>query len=287
MGKQTTPTLDQRIAAALRDETLTSEALGTLYAEATSALSSAEAEATKARERATDPIEVDPDSARTAARDAEARAERLQAELPRLASRYHAARVHEAHAEWFPHYEAVGAEVITAAEDFAQRYDQLSEQMVELLTSAAELDKKVEWVNGRAPAGETRRLVGVELTARKLPNFSSASGPSIAERLKLPAFENTNEMHWPQQPSEPFGVTCARAMDGAIAALGDPAHDVAGYHRKQGDALRAMSEYHANFFRSQRREQEERERKARNAANIAAHEQVLREAQARMFRGRG
>src|ERR1700757_1849027 len=119
MGKQATPTLHDCIAAALRDETLTSEALGTLYAEATSALSSAETEATAARERATDPREIDPGGARTAARDAEARAQRLQAELPRLASRYHAAQVHEAHADWFPHYEAVKAEVTRAAENFA------------------------------------------------------------------------------------------------------------------------------------------------------------------------
>ena len=98
--------------------------------------------------------------------------------------------------------------------------------------------------------------------------------------------ENTNETLWPRKPSEPFGVMCARAMDRAIAALGDPVHDVVGYQHKQDEALRAMREQHANWFRSQRLEREERERKARNAARVAAHGDILREAQARMFRGR-
>jgi hypothetical protein len=94
-----------------------------LYADATSALSSAQAEATEARERSLDPRKINPAGACEAARDAEVRAQRLQAELPRLASRYHDARTREAHAEWFPHYEAVKAEVITAAENFAQTYN--------------------------------------------------------------------------------------------------------------------------------------------------------------------
>ena len=49
--------------------------------------------------------------------------------------------------------------------------------------------------------GDHRRLLGVELTARKLAGFSTES-PSIAKELKLPDFDHSDQIAWPSlQPS--------------------------------------------------------------------------------------
>jgi hypothetical protein len=56
-------------------------------------------------------------------------------------------------------------------------------------------DQEVGRINGSAPAGEHRRLLEVELTARGLANFNRMT-PSILEALQVPDF-SSGELLWP------------------------------------------------------------------------------------------
>jgi hypothetical protein len=64
-------------------------------------------------------------------------------------------------------------------------YPKLVARLVDLFESAKAVDEKVSRINGSAPPGEHRRLLGVELTARGLQSFSTAD-PPIAKAVQLP-----------------------------------------------------------------------------------------------------
>jgi hypothetical protein len=65
-----------------------------------------------------------------------------------------------------------------------------------MFEKAKTVDEKVHRVNAEAPAGEHRRLLGVELTARGLLEFSRTN-PSIIETAQLPDYERSGKMAWP------------------------------------------------------------------------------------------
>jgi hypothetical protein len=69
------------------------------------------------------------------------------------------------------------------------------------MTLAAQVDEEVSALNGSAPPGERRRPKGVELTARGLSSFS-VSQPSVTRDLKLPNWQASATLAWPQP--EPF-----------------------------------------------------------------------------------
>ena len=82
-------TLEQRIAKALADNDLDSNALAALIVETTTAIETAEKEAKAAREAALDVImSPDPVKARTAMEAAAFACERLRGVLPRLQQRF-------------------------------------------------------------------------------------------------------------------------------------------------------------------------------------------------------
>jgi hypothetical protein len=78
----------------------------------------------------------------------------------------------------------------------ALRYPEHVAAIIDILSEAAELQREVDRVNASAPPNEHRRLFGVELSARSLDSFS-ASTPSIARELKLPAWEPNTAPLWP------------------------------------------------------------------------------------------
>ena len=61
---------------------------------------------------------------------------------------------------------------------------------------AASTPMPVSRINGSAPPGEHRRLLGVELTARGLESFSTAD-PPIAKAVQLPDWAHSARMAWP------------------------------------------------------------------------------------------
>jgi hypothetical protein len=85
--------------------------------------------------------------------------------------------------------------------DRFRAYPELVEQIVELLTLAAEVDQEISTLNQTAPNGEHRRLNSVELTARQLQSFSIAQ-PPIAQGLRLPSWQQSEQFLWPKP--EPF-----------------------------------------------------------------------------------
>jgi hypothetical protein len=70
--------------------------------------------------------------------------------------------------------------------------------MVELLNTAAAVDKHSTDLNIAAPPGESRRLPKVELLARGLQTFS-ASAPSVTRDLKLPDWERSDTLVFPRR----------------------------------------------------------------------------------------
>jgi hypothetical protein len=69
-------------------------------------------------------------------------------------------------------------------------------RLVDLSESAKAVDEEVSRINGSAPPGEHRRLLGVELTARGLESFSTAD-PPIAKSVRLPDWDEPTKFAWP------------------------------------------------------------------------------------------
>jgi SOS response associated peptidase (SRAP) len=90
---------------------------------------------------------------------------------------------------WQTDYETVKAQRGALAKEYAELYPLLTARLCDLFHRVEALDQECSRINGEEPAGDHRRLLGVELTARKLAGFSTES-PSIAKELKLPDFDH-------------------------------------------------------------------------------------------------
>ena len=133
---------------------------------------------------------------------------------------------------WQTDYEAVKAQRDALAKEYAELYPLLTARLCDLFHRVEALDQECSRINGEAPAGDRRRLLGVELTARKLAGLSTGS-PFIAKALKLPDFDHSDRMAWPSlQPSlaasyamsmmAPFlagKVTCCRGARSGFGAF--------------------------------------------------------------------
>jgi hypothetical protein len=201
--------LDRRIGSALT-ATVASTDLATLIAETETAIAAAVATASKTREAAMDPISTpDPNKARAAVESANFAVDRLKAALPRLRRRLVEVEAAERAAEWRKDFKKVEAERDAAAKKFA-RYRELVAEIVAVFSTAAEVDAECSRINGAAPPGENRRLLGVELTARDLNCFDRES-PSIAKELRLPDWKRSAMTAWPP-PRVPLAAQYAESM---------------------------------------------------------------------------
>jgi hypothetical protein len=189
------PSLEQKLAAALSAAPASAD-LQQLIGEAEVAIATADESAATAREHALD-LATDPAKAREAVVSAEMRRDRLRHALPKLQQRLQEALADEYAQAWDAKYRLAEAERDRAAERF-RRYPALAAELVELLNTAAAVDRQVSAVNGSAPDGEHRRLKGVELTARDLANFS-ISQPSLAQALRLPDWDASEQTLWPRR----------------------------------------------------------------------------------------
>ncbi|MFO1099489.1 MAG: hypothetical protein U1E81_14815 [Xanthobacteraceae bacterium] len=127
----------------------------------------------------------------------------LEAALLRAQEREHAAR-------WSAEYERIEAKRDELAAELTALYPSLVRQLVELFARIAECDKAVGRINLDAPSGERRRLLGVELAARGLDQFT-ASDPSIFDRLQLPNPGNSRSLVYPPEQGNPLGLLMASA----------------------------------------------------------------------------
>src|SRR5450631_672279 len=101
-------TLEQKIASALADDSITSTALAELITEVETAIIAADKAAEAEREKALDPLaSPDADKAHEAMQKVEFSRDRLRTALPRLQQRFSEVRSEEEYARWVVGYEEV------------------------------------------------------------------------------------------------------------------------------------------------------------------------------------
>jgi hypothetical protein len=188
------PTIEGRIAGMLSAVEAKSDAIAALITEVEVAAQEADATATKTREEALDPATVI-DAAKVGASlvTAELTRDRLRAALPRLLQQLKHAREREYTEGWLKDYAAVKARRDAVAQQLRERYPQLVEELVTLMTSITATDKEVERINVAAPYGDYPRLRDVELTARGLDRLLQPD-ISIIQELRLPCFDRAPGM---------------------------------------------------------------------------------------------
>lgn len=243
-----TLSLEKRIAAAFADD-VKSVDLAALIDETDKAIIVADASAKAAREKSLDLIASPNVSlARTATEDAALRCDQLRRVLKRLEARLNEIEAAEYAASWEPEFQEVQAKRDELAAELREVYPELTHRLADLFHRIEAADKEVSRINGSAPPGDHRHLLGVELTGRGLASFSTAS-PSIAKELKLPDFERSDQTAWPPH----------RSLDPALFAPvveGDPRLYTDRWHEVWEERAQAA------------REKEAREAKEKEAAAL-------------------
>jgi hypothetical protein len=180
----------------LRSDSTAADDVSALIAEVEASMAAAAHAAEAHRADSIDPLVPDAEAAQRAAASDELRHRRLAAALPRLQQQLSAALAADYHERWDARYRLVEAERDRAAERF-RRYPALVAELIEILNTAAAVDRECSALNGSAPDGERRRLKGVELTARGLDRFSIAQ-PTLAQGLRLPDWQASELTLWPR-----------------------------------------------------------------------------------------
>ena len=116
---------------------------------------------------------------------AEFKRDRLRAALFQLRQRLAEVEAAEHAALRQAEYDTVKVKRDAAAKELVEQYPSLVGQFVDLFHRAKAIDQECARINSEAAAGEHRHLLGVELTARGLENFS-ISNPSIVETMRTP-----------------------------------------------------------------------------------------------------
>lgn len=237
--RQTTPSLEQRIAAALNGELKTSAAVADLIEETETASSVADHAVAEAKERTFDPRIID-DTAADKLRAAEICARRLHDSTAPLQEILAQRLAEDYAAKWEHNWEAKNAKVEAAAARFA-RYRELSEEMRDFLAEAEQIDAEVSELNGSAPPNEHRRLNGVEQTARGLKAFS-ASTPSILKNVQLPDWNDSKKMLWPKPRPSAASILALAMAPPAYDPKYSPEWWKAGHEKNRAEAERQKEE---------------------------------------------
>jgi hypothetical protein len=196
-------TLEQKIASALADDSITSTALDELITEVETAIVAADKDAEAEREKALNPL-ASPDAAKAheAMQMVEFNRDRLRTVLPRLQQRFSEVRSKEEYVRWVMDHEQVRAKRDAAAEELKVIYPEFEAKLVGLLLRIEEVDREVRRVNSAKPFdakeanGDGRWLLETELVARGLDHFR-IHDLQIMRDLKLPQFEAGAQLAWP------------------------------------------------------------------------------------------
>jgi hypothetical protein len=132
--------------------------------------------------------------------------DRLSAAVPRLQQRRKELLEAEENARRWTAYEKAKVERDKLAEELAQVYPPIAEQLAELVARIEANDKQIEHINARALPSGAERLRVAELVARGIPGFSFApernvEASRITKDLRLPAFGYTGRSQvyaWPR-----------------------------------------------------------------------------------------
>ncbi len=189
----------------------------TLIADTEAGIAAADAAAEAARQAFLDPIQTPDVNARRARVEAvEFTADRLRSLLPRLQDRYRDLAAADARAEWQVRFEALQAERDKLAEELRATYSPAVTRIADVLGRVADLDRRLSQLHGSRPSGAKGQLLGAELVACNLTDFTRDE-PSITRELKLPSWTESNRLIWPP-PTTPASVMVA----GSVAAVHDP-----------------------------------------------------------------
>ena len=235
--------LEQRIAAALSDNAITSTALAALFGEVEAAITAAEASSEAAKTRALDPSIQDAEAARQQRDDAIYRLERLRAALAPLQQRYNEVRKAERKVKWRADYAEVKAKRDATAEQVEAIYTAFTSKLIDALIEAKEVDEEVARINSSAPNGEHDRLLTVECAARQV---NGVADDFSLMNVKLPVFDAPGQWLWPppvplvlpEQVISPAmlrhpGANWPEALKERDAARHEEAKRVADYHRRR------------------------------------------------------
>ena len=213
MSSPMTTSIEQRIAAMLSAADAKSDGIACLVEEVETAAREADKAAMKAREQALDPaVVVDVLEVGVAVASAELARDRLQAALPRLQQQLKQAREQEYAEQWREDYAVVKTKRDELVAELRERYPQLVDEMVGLMTRMAETDKEVDRVNSAAPYGDHPRLRSVELAARGVDCLMQPD-ISIPQELRLPNLHSSSGqlLAWPP-PQPSFAIQLLHAM---------------------------------------------------------------------------
>jgi hypothetical protein len=188
-------TLDQRIAAALTDDTTSSD-LEALAAEVEMAVAQAEHEAVEARARALDPGVPDPTEARAALADAEFARDRLTAALPRLQGRHRMLEAAERYAVWRASYDDVVTRQAALAAELKALYPAFEAAIIPLLDRIEEVDNEAIRLSFRKPltADFQHHADGCEPRTVE-QKARDGGGLSIMKDMKFPAWARSQHGH--------------------------------------------------------------------------------------------
>ena len=264
MTKNGPSAIERRIASALSSD-VTSADIAALIGETEVAITSA-AEAERAE--ALDPI-VSPDAAKAhaAMTDAAFMRERLRSVLPRLQQRHQELAAAEYLSQWKGDFEVLKVKRDELAAEFREIYPTCVSKIIDVLNRIAANEVELSHLHQARPSGVSLHLLGAELVARGLDNFTR-DDPSIARELKLPDFEHSVRMAWPPPPT---------SMGAAFAATMMPASDqrFSAEWWKEGEEgaarQRARQQSTADYYARQTTQQEEREN-AEARERFAAHQ---------------
>jgi hypothetical protein len=191
----TTP-LDQRIAATLASEVVDKGELVSLLEEAHAALDLATAVIEAETPRLHDLSNTDPDASLDLIKRSKLRAERLEVAIPKLRNRISAIELYEYAQAWHAKADELAHERDFLAQELKEIYPGVIEQLRDLFYQIDTNAAAIGQLHRSAPAGEHRRLLDAELTARGLTNYDAAH-PRLRENLKLPDFIRASVIAFP------------------------------------------------------------------------------------------
>jgi hypothetical protein len=262
-------TLDQRVAAAIADDSITAVDLSTLLQEIDVAIPAAEEAIVAARAEALDPA-IDASAAATAVMTAELVLDRLKALRPRLVARLNEVSAAEHQARWTADFGELKEEQDALAEELRQFYEPVVAKFIDLFDRIKEHEERRGELNNRRPRNCALQLRDVELVARDIDAYTGDHETSVARLatvVRLPKWKADSPC-WPRwTPS--LGQVMAQRMMPA------PFHPGANWaaHRAAQDAERREEN---RRLEASYAEQERLQRERRDAEDKAKAEEMRR-----------
>jgi hypothetical protein len=259
--------LEQRIAAALGDNDVTSTAIADLITQTHTAIAAAEAAVTAAKKDALDTSRPpDPMAARDAIAYAQFKHDWLKSASGKLQARQRQRTDQETYDDWVDTFETIKPRHTTAVANLAAVYQEFESKLVAALTEAKAVDAEVHRVMTKKPYllpqtnGDGRNLPSVECAARGVNGVGPNGALSLMTELKLPRFSAPG---WAWPPPAPV-LTAEMVIPPAM--LRHPGDNWAAHQNEAQAQADAEAKRVSDYYRNQTREREQRDNAQAKAA---------------------